>query len=147
MEDYIKQTKMVCEIAQHEAFQKVLTKKIEKLKKHLEKAENDLDEQMIKNEELKRCLDNEAGQSRMYKKKYKKLKKENDRVKDTLLDFEPTLQPNGNLEFAKCRSRWEKENDELRMERDNLRDLYHEELEKDHRPLNEVIQIIDTSTK
>ena len=44
---------MVCEIAQHEAFQKILLKKIEKLRKHLEKAENDLDEKMKENEELK----------------------------------------------------------------------------------------------
>ena len=44
---------MVCEIAQHEAFQKILLKKIGKLRKHLEKAENDLDEQMIENEKLK----------------------------------------------------------------------------------------------
>lgn len=45
---------MVCELAQNEAFQKILLKKIEKLKKQLEKAENDLDEQMLKNEALEK---------------------------------------------------------------------------------------------
>tara|TARA_R110002020_G_scaffold268_5_gene1428 strand:+ start:64 stop:450 length:387 start_codon:yes stop_codon:yes gene_type:complete len=123
---------MVCEIAHQEAFEKMCVKKIKKLRKQVE--------------ELKAENEAKTKVNMFLASEWKELKTSQSLAET--LGYDNKL---GNdvavLEFAKCRSRWEKENKELRMERDNLRDLYHAELEKDHRPLNEVIQIIDTSLR
>ncbi len=94
---------MVCEHSQNEAFQKILLNKIEKLRKQLEKAENDLDEQMLKNEAL------EAG-NKKYKEKY--LQSVKDRIEGN-----PLRQPSDLPEkLGKVIERLEKEKEETKVE-------------------------------
>ena len=148
---------MVCEIAQQKAFNKMCVKKIEKLKKKvldLQEQLNEESEQRLKNKECWESVQKKYqelhNEDLIHLLHIVELKKENEKLQkkyDRLHKKMKTEYPFAEANFDKAIARYVKENDELRMERDNLRDLYHEELEKDHRPLNEVIQIIDTSTK